>query len=116
MVTIAASPDGFPRGRPATFSCAAHVPPDEGRCAGRLGPDAGTPARLAGVTVPPTPDELRICSARGCREPARYALAWNNPRLHDPQRRKIWLACETHRETLAGFLSARGFLRETDPL
>lgn len=68
------------------------------------------------MTVPPTPDEQRVCSAKGCREPARYALAWNNPRLHDPERRKIWLACAAHRESLAGFLSARGFLRETDAL
>jgi hypothetical protein len=40
-------------------------------------------------------------------------LAWNNPKLHDPDRRKIWLACDAHRESLGAFLSARGFLRET---
>ena len=68
------------------------------------------------MTTPPAPDEPRICSAKGCREPARYALSWNNPRLHTTERRKVWLACDTHRESLAAFLSARGFLRETDPL
>ena len=52
------------------------------------------------------------CSAKGCREPAAYALQWNNPRLHTPERRKVWLACAEHREHLAGFLSARGFLRD----
>jgi hypothetical protein len=55
------------------------------------------------------------CSARGCRAPARWVLAWNNPKLHAPERRKQWLACDDHRESLAAFLSARGFLRETEP-
>jgi hypothetical protein len=53
-----------------------------------------------------------VCSAKGCRVPARWALAWNNPKLHDAQRRKTWLACDEHREYLADFLSRRGFLRE----
>ncbi|MFI7426906.1 hypothetical protein ACIBPB_07965 [Micromonospora sp. NPDC049836] len=61
----------------------------------------------------PTPaDEALICSARGCRAPARWELRWNNPRLHEPDRRKTWLACPDHRESLGGFLDARGFLRE----
>jgi hypothetical protein len=57
-----------------------------------------------------------ICSAKGCRNPAVWALAWNNPKLHEPERRKTWLACEEHRETLSAFLAARGFLRETTAL
>lgn len=56
------------------------------------------------------------CSARDCREPARYALLWNNPKIHTPDRRKQWIACPTHRESLAAFLSARGFLRDIQPL
>jgi hypothetical protein len=44
-----------------------------------------------------------------------WALRWNNPKLHPPERRKTWLACDDHRESLAGFLSARGFLREVVP-
>jgi hypothetical protein len=52
------------------------------------------------------------CSAKGCREPATWALLWNNPKLHTPERRKTWLACEEHRESLAGFLGARGFLKD----
>jgi hypothetical protein len=59
----------------------------------------------------PTP----ICSARGCRAPAGWALRWNNPRLHDPERRKTWLACAEHREPLGDFLGARGFLRDVVP-
>lgn len=57
-----------------------------------------------------------ICSGKGCSAPARFELRWNNPKLHPPERRKIWLACDLHRETLAAFLSARGFLRETEPV
>jgi hypothetical protein len=42
-------------------------------------------------------------------------LLWNNPRIHQPEARKTWLACPEHRESLGGFLRARGFLRETEP-
>lgn len=57
-----------------------------------------------------------VCSAKGCRASARWALAWNNPKLHTPERRKTWLACDEHREYLSNFLAARGFLRETTPV
>ncbi|WP_237735880.1 MULTISPECIES: hypothetical protein [Streptomyces] len=60
--------------------------------------------------------ETPICSAKGCREPAVWVLAWNNPKLHTPDRRKTWLACEEHREHLSKFLGARGFLKDTVPL
>jgi hypothetical protein len=52
------------------------------------------------------------CSARGCRTTAVWALRWNNPRLHPPERRKTWLACAEHRDDLERFLGTRGFLRE----
>lgn len=57
------------------------------------------------------PDEA-TCSARGCRAPAVWALRWNNPRIHTPDRRKVWLACDEHRASLSDFLGARGFLRD----
>lgn len=60
-------------------------------------------------------DEL-VCSARGCRSPAAYDVRWNNPKIHAPERRKHWLACPDHRESLSAFLSARGFLREVEEL
>jgi hypothetical protein len=60
--------------------------------------------------------EAPVCSAKGCREPATWVLAWNNPKLHTPDRRKRWTACDAHREHLAAFLGARGFLRETGPV
>jgi hypothetical protein len=53
-----------------------------------------------------------ICSARRCTAPATWALRWNNPKLHTPDRRKVWLACDDHKESLSDFLGARGFLRE----
>lgn len=61
------------------------------------------------------PDAL-ICSAKGCREPAAWELRWNNPRIHEPERRKTWLACDAHREHLSTFLGRRGMLREVEPL
>jgi hypothetical protein len=56
------------------------------------------------------------CSAKGCVAPAAFELRWNNPKLHTPDRRKVWLACPDHRESLGQFLDARGFLRETAPV
>ena len=53
-----------------------------------------------------------ICSAKGCTSPAVWALLWNNPKLHTPERRKTWLACDAHRSTLGDFLAARGFLKD----
>jgi hypothetical protein len=52
------------------------------------------------------------CSSKGCRAAARWQLRWNNPKLHAPDHRKTWLACDDHRESLGGFLEIRGFLRE----
>jgi hypothetical protein len=59
----------------------------------------------------PPPD--LVCSARGCRSRPRWALRWNNPRLHTPERRKTWLACDEHRESLTEHLRVRDFWRET---
>jgi hypothetical protein len=57
-----------------------------------------------------------MCSAKGCRANAHWGLKWNNPKLHDPERRKTWLACDVHKDTLGAFLTVRGFLRETVPV
>jgi hypothetical protein len=62
------------------------------------------------------PPEPRICSAKGCRAPAKWELRWNNPKLHTAERRKTWLACDDHRATLGEFLKVRGFLREVAPV
>ena len=56
-----------------------------------------------------------VCSARGCQSSASWALRWNNPKLHTPDRRKVWLACEEHLASLSQHLDVRGFLREVVP-
>ncbi|PFG33377.1 hypothetical protein [Sanguibacter antarcticus] len=63
----------------------------------------------------PLDDEL-VCSGKGCRAVATWGLLWNNPKIHTPQRRKVWLACDDHREHLETFLGARDFLRATVPV
>lgn len=69
------------------------------------------------MTDTPTGDAQQpICSARGCSNPATMALRWNNPKIHAPERRKTWLACDEHQQSLTSFLSMRGFMRETEPL
>lgn len=75
------------------------------------------------MTDKPTPDGVpaedgiaaeaeRQCSAKDCRASASWALRWNNPKIHHPERRKIWLACDDHRTYLSDFLDRRGFLRD----
>jgi len=56
-----------------------------------------------------------VCSAKACRAEASWALLWNNPKLHDPDRRKVWLGCDEHRDQLAEFLRLRGFLKDVVP-
>jgi hypothetical protein len=56
------------------------------------------------------------CSRRDCRATATWALVWNNPKVHTPDRRKVWVACDEHREYLTNFLDMRGFLREVTPM
>ena len=61
-------------------------------------------------------DPTVVCSAKGCRDHATYGLLWNNPKLHKPERRKVWLACDQHADNLAAFLSRKGFLKDTLPV
>jgi len=49
------------------------------------------------------------CSAAGCTDTAVWRINWRNPRIHTPERVKVWLACEAHRDHLTGYLSSRGF-------
>jgi len=55
------------------------------------------------------------CSAKGCTAPAAWDLLWNNPKLHTPERRKVWLACDEHKASLSDFLGARQFLKDVVP-
>jgi hypothetical protein len=44
-----------------------------------------------------------------------HALVWNNPKVHTPDREKLWHACDEHRTSLSQFLELRGFLIRVDP-
>jgi len=68
---------------------------------------------LSGPAPDPVPEGELICSAKGCRAPAAWGLLWNNPKLHTPERRKVWLACDEHREHLEQFLASRSFWKQT---
>jgi hypothetical protein len=57
-----------------------------------------------------------VCSARGCRAVATWAVVWNNPRLHTPDREKVWVACGEHKQSLADYLAVRSFLKRVEPL
>lgn len=61
-------------------------------------------------------DQPLACSSRGCKNEAVWVLLWNNPKIHTEDRRKQWLACDGHRDTLGDFLKARGFLRDIEPV
>lgn len=90
--------------------------PPPGRLAQVPGEEPPRSSGTAPPSAPPTPDIGRdICSAKGCTAPARWDLRWNNPKLHTPDRRKVWLACDDHKGTLGDFLGARGFLRDVVP-
>lgn len=49
------------------------------------------------------------CSSAGCSSAAAWRVNWRNPRIHSPDRVKVWLACDDHRATLADYLATRGF-------
>jgi len=51
----------------------------------------------------------RRCSRAGCKQEATWAVNWRNPRIHTPDRVKVWLACEEHRDYLYDYVDARGF-------
>lgn len=57
-----------------------------------------------------------VCSRKGCRAGASWQLLWNNPRIHSPERRKVWLACTEHRAWLQDYLTTRGLWKETLPV
>lgn len=67
---------------------------------------------LAAGTDGPGP-AVATCSRKACRSEASWQLLWNNPKIHTPERRKIWLACGEHRAWLEDYLQTRGLWKET---
>ena len=60
--------------------------------------------------------DQQMCSAKGCQQTALYAVVWNNPKVHAPEREKTWLSCEEHRDWLSNFLDKRDFLLRVDEM
>lgn len=58
--------------------------------------------------------ETHQCSRKGCQNRATHQILWNNPKIHTPDRRKAWLACDEHREYLENFLKSRDFWKTTE--
>ncbi len=56
------------------------------------------------------------CSRAGCRAPALWRIEWRNPKIHSPDRRKVWVACDAHRDFLHDYLAARDFPVTLAPL
>jgi hypothetical protein len=56
------------------------------------------------------------CSRAGCRAPAVWQVIWRNPRIHAVDRRKVWVACDEHRDFLRDYLATRDFPVEVAPL
>ena len=63
---------------------------------GAVGPDSTNPVPVK-------------CSRAGCTNLATANVNWRNPRIHGPERVKVWLACADHADYLSEYLSSRGF-------
>ena len=68
---------------------------------------------LAAGADGPGPAAVATCSRKACRSEASWQLLWNNPKIHTPERRKIWLACNEHRDWLEDYLQTRRLWKET---
>lgn len=68
---------------------------------------------LAGGRDSAAPAMGATCSRKACRSDASWQLLWNNPKIHTPERRKIWLACDDHRDWLEDYLQTRGLWKDT---
>lgn len=49
------------------------------------------------------------CARAGCLSDAAWQVNWRNPRIHTPDRIKVWVACDEHMEFLRDYLGSRGF-------
>lgn len=64
----------------------------------------------------PRVTETVVCARAGCRDAAIWRVVWRNPRIHTPERRKIWAACGDHVDFLRDYLASRGFPVAVEPL
>ena len=49
------------------------------------------------------------CSRSGCRAAPVWNINWRNPALHTPDRVKVWVSCDEHRQFFDEYLGNRGF-------
>jgi hypothetical protein len=49
------------------------------------------------------------CSRAACAADAVWSVNWRNPRIHGPDRVKVWLACDEHVSFLRDYLASRDF-------
>lgn len=49
------------------------------------------------------------CARAGCVDDAAWQVNWRNPRIHTPDRIKVWVACPEHVDFLHDYLDSRGF-------
>ena len=60
--------------------------------------------------------DLLVCSAKGCPATAVWACSGTTPSCTRPDRRKTWLACDEHRQSLSDFLEPAQFLKDVVPV
>ena len=61
------------------------------------------------VIIPGAETPTLRCSRTACTEEPEWKVVWRNPRIHGPERQKLWLACEEHRQYFEAYLSQKGF-------
>ncbi len=49
------------------------------------------------------------CSRTACAQVPAWQILWRNPKIHGPEREKIWLSCAEHKAFFEGYLGQRGF-------
>lgn len=71
---------------------------------------------MADATATPDSIDSIVCSRQGCTTTATWGMLWNNPKIHTPQRRKVWLTCDDHRQYFRDYLSLRNFCKKEVPV
>lgn len=64
---------------------------------------------ISGINLGAPIEHQYTCSRAGCRDEASWVLQWRNPKIHTPERKKQWLACDAHLDVLRTFLEDRSF-------
>lgn len=67
------------------------------------------------MIIPGTEAPSVRCSRTSCTVPPEWKVLWRNPRIHGPERQKIWLTCDEHRDYFEAYLAQKGFPVSTAP-